>query len=125
MKEFDIEETGMFVPKGFFDKFQEELEAKIDQMEAEKLDIIAAKKRQEAAEKKLLLRRWSIAACTALLIGISPFVWKFMNQQATSPEASNIAMVESTQTSDIESEDEMMVFMVSDLDIYENFYADL
>ena len=125
MKEFDIEETGMFVPKGFFDKFQEELEAKIDQMEAEKLDIIAAKKRQEAAEKKLLLRRWSIAACTALLIGISPFVWKFMNQQPSSPEASNIAMVETTQSSDIESEDEMMVFMVSDLDIYENFYADL
>lgn len=125
MKEFDIEETGMFVPKGFFDKFQEELEAKIDQMEAEKLDIIAAKKRQEAAEKKLLLRRWSIAACTALLIGISPFVWKFMNQQTSSPEVSNIAMVESTQASDIESEDEMMVFMVSDLDIYENFYADL
>lgn len=125
MKEFDIEETGMFVPKGFFDKFQEELEAKIDQMEAEKLDIIAAKKRQEAAEKKLLLRRWSIAACTALLIGISPFVWKFMNQQNASPEISNLAMVESTQASDIESEDEMMVFMVSDLDIYENFYADL
>ncbi len=125
MKEFDIEETGMFVPKGFFDKFQEELEAKIDQMEAEKLDIIAAKKRQEAAEKKLLLRRWSIAACTALLIGISPFVWKFMNQQTASPEISNLAMVESTQASDIESEDEMMVFMVSDLDIYENFYADL
>lgn len=125
MKEFDIEETGMFVPKGFFDKFQEELEAKIDQMEAEKLDIIAAKKRQEAAEKKLLLRRWSIAACTALLIGISPFVWKFMNQQTSSPEVSNLAMVESTQASDIESEDEMMVFMVSDLDIYENFYADL
>ena len=125
MKEFDIEETGMFVPKGFFDKFQEELEAKIDQMEAEKLDIIAAKKRQEAAEKKLLLRRWSIAACTALLIGISPFVWKFMNQQNASPEVNNLAMVESTQASDIESEDEMMVFMVSDLDIYENFYADL
>ena len=125
MKEFDIEETGMFVPKGFFDKFQEELEAKIDQMEAEKLDIIAAKKRQEAAEKKLLLRRWSIAACAALLIGISPFVWKFMNQQNASPEISNLAMVESTQASDIESEDEMMVFMVSDLDIYENFYADL
>lgn len=125
MKEFDIEETGMFVPKGFFDKFQEELEAKIDQIEAEKLDIIAAKKRQEAAEKKLLLRRWSIAACTALLIGISPFVWKFMNQQNASPEVSNLAMVESTQASDIESEDEMMVFMVSDLDIYENFYADL
>lgn len=125
MKEFDIEETGMFVPKGFFDKFQEELEAKIDQMEAEKLDIIAAKKRQEAAEKKLLLRRWSIAACTALLIGISPFVWKFMNQQNASPEISNLTMVESTQASDIESEDEMMVFMVSDLDIYENFYADL
>lgn len=125
MKEFDIEETGMFVPKGFFDKFQEELEAKIDQMEAEKLDIIAAKKRQEAAEKKLLLRRWSIAACTALLIGISPFVWKLMNQQTSSPEASNIAMVETTQSSDIESEDEMMVFMVSDLDIYEYFYADL
>ena len=125
MKEFDIEETGMFVPKGFFDKFQEELEAKIDQMEAEKLDIIAAKKRQEAAEKKLLLCRWSIAACTALLIGISPFVWKFMNQQNASPEVNNLAMVESTQASDIESEDEMMVFMVSDLDIYENFYADL
>lgn len=125
MKEFDIEETGMFVPKGFFDKFQEELEAKIDQMEAEKLDIIAAKKRQEAAEKKSLLRHWSIAACTALLIGISPFVWKFMNQQTSSPEVSNLAMVESTQASDIESEDEMMVFMVSDLDIYENFYADL
>lgn len=125
MKEFDIEETGMFVPKGFFDKFQEELEAKIDQMEAEKLDIIAAKKRQEAADKKLLLRRWSIAACTALLIGISPFVWKFMNQQNASPEVNNLAMVESTQASDIESEDEMMVFMVSDLDIYENFYADL
>lgn len=125
MKEFDIEETGMFVPKGFFDKFQEELEAKIDQMEAEKLDIIAAKKRQEAAEKKLLLRRWSIAACAALLIGISPFVWKFMNQQIASPEVNNLAIVESTQASDIESEDEMMVFMVSDLDIYENFYADL
>lgn len=125
MKEFDIEETGMFVPKGFFDKFQEELEAKIDQMEAEKLDIIAAKKRQEAAEKKLLLRRWSIAACTALLIGISPFVWKFLNQRTASPEVNNLAMVESAQASDIESEDEMMVFMVSDLDIYENFYADL
>lgn len=120
MKEFDIKETGMFVPDGFFDKFQKELEAKIDQQEAEKLKI-------KAAKKQLSIRRWSIAACACLIIGLSPVVWHFMKE----PSAAQSEIIDPLYSqvdysdSDIESEDEIMVSMISDMDIYENFYAEL
>ena len=131
MKEFDVKETGMFVPEGFFDKFQKELEEKIDQQEAQKLDILAAKKRAEeakkATERRLRIQHWSIAACACLLIGLASFAWFNFDASQTTHESVAVPM-EVAQAdnfvSDIDSED-IVVSMVSDLDIYENFYADL
>ena len=126
MKEFDIKETGMFVHEGFFDKFQKELEAKIDEQEAQKLDILKAKRAAEE-RRSIMARRWAIAACACVLIGMAPFAWIYFDNSSNPQEPVSVheglAQLETIET-DMES-DEIMGCMISDLDIYENFYADL
>lgn len=114
-KEFGTRNTGMFVPEGFFEEFQKNLEKQIDLVESKR------------NRRHILLRRWSVAASVCLLIGLTPLAWKFFsNPSQEQPRPVSIAEFEAEvePVMDINTE-EIMVSTISDLDIYENFYANL
>lgn len=121
--EFGTKETGMFVPDGFFADFQKNLEMKIDEMEAQKIGVETVEEEPMIGkQKRFTLRQWSIAASICVLLGLIPFAWNmFKTEPTVSEEEEFIAEV---VTEDLDSE-EIMVSTISDMDIYEYFYADL
>lgn len=111
--EFGTRETGMFVPDGFFAEFQKNLEHKID--------IEAAKK----AQRKISIRRWSIAASICLLLGLAPVAWNIFSKDNAEPQSQTADVYAETDYYEDMNSDEIMVSVISDLDIYETFYANL
>lgn len=106
--EFGTRNTGMYVPDDFFQKFQTELEKKID----------------EKAQKRLSIRRWSIAASICLLIGLAPVAWIIFGSEGNTSIVTEGEMYAEAESEDINTDD-IMVTAISDYDIYEYFYADL
>lgn len=105
--EFGTRETGMFVPDGFFAEFQKELEKKIDQK----------------TQRHITIRRWSIAASICLLLSLTPIAWNAFNNESVS-QAPESELLAETETEDMNAED-ILTSTITDLDIYEYFYADL
>lgn len=105
--EFGTRETGMFVPDGFFAEFQKELEKKIDQKN----------------QRHITIRRWSIAASIGLLLSLTPIVWNAVDKEPTS-QIQETEMLADIETEDMNTED-ILTSTITDLDIYEYFYADL
>ena len=106
--EFGTRETGMFVPEGFFAGFQKNLEEKIDQK----------------VQRHITIRRWSIAASICLLLGLAPVAYSIFNDEPAAQQTEPEVTYAEVESEDINTE-EIMYSIVSDLDIYENFYADL
>ena len=106
--EFGTRETGMYVPAGFFIEFQKDLESKID----------------KKVQRHIAIRRWSIAASICLLLGLAPVAWQFFSSPSNPQQPASEIYAETDIYEDFDSE-EIMVSAISDLDIYEYFYADL
>ena len=113
-------QAGMTVPEGFFEQFQQQLEAKIDTLEALKTpaEVTLPKK------SDYRIFRWSIAASVAILIGIGVYVFT-SNHSADylpSQEESSFAQTES-QEEEYSMED-MVMRSVNDFELYD-LYCEL
>lgn len=110
------QQAGMTVPEGFFEQFQQQIEAKIDQLESEKqAPVIEMPVRRHQS----LMARWAVAACAVVLVGVGAFY------MTTNEEVQEDVQVAQTESVDEQSElEEMMMHSVSDYDLYE-YYCEL
>lgn len=112
------QQAGMTVPEGFFEQFQLQLEAKIDEMEESKQEVPVI---EMSSQKSNWIARWSIAACAVVLIGVGAFV-----MTSTPDESLEDVQVAAQADKDVEQSDmeEMMMHSVNDYDLYE-YYCEL
>lgn len=114
-------QAGMTVPEGFFEQFQQQLEAKIDTLEAVKpAPVVEMPKRTHR-----LLSRWAVAACCLLVIGIGAIVsFNHTSDEVAPAVATETAEAASTQSEDESEMEEMIIRSVNDFELYD-YYCDL
>lgn len=108
--------VGMTVPEGFFAEMQRRVEAEID--------------RTEHIARLRRLRRWSVAASVALIVGLFTLAlgrWDTEHPVAAEPAVATAALLPSAdvEAAEGETDDDMLLARLSDYDIYEAFFADL
>ena len=113
-------QAGMTVPEGFFEQFQQHLEAKIDTLEALKAPA------EVTLPKKFDYRifRWSIAASVEVLIGIGVYVFT-SNHSADYLPSQEDSLLAQTESLDEEcSVEDMVMRSVNDFELYD-LYCEL
>lgn len=112
-------QAGMSVPVGFFEQFQQQLEAKIDTLEAVKPAPIVEMPRRTYS----MATRWAIAACCSLLVGIGIFVTLNNDETNATPSAVNASLA-NTQTEEEAEMEEIIIRSVNDFELYD-YYCEL
>lgn len=110
-------QAGMTVPDGFFNQFQQQLEAKIDLLEVVKpAPVVEMPKRNFS-----MAIRWAAAACCLLVIGVGASWFFQSNDNSTPNDATEVVALQG----DVESEmEEMIIRSVNDFELYE-YYCEL
>ena len=110
-------QAGMTVPEGFFEQFQQQLEAKIDTLEAVKNPSVGTVQ----PKNDYRIFRWSIAASVAFLIGIGVYAF-YSNDSADMPSQEELAQSESLEEEC--SVEDMVMRSVNDFELYD-LYCEL
>lgn len=113
-------QAGMTVPEGFFEQFQQQLEAKIDTLEALKAKAPAEVTLPKKNDYRIF--RWSIAASVAILIGIGVYVFYSNHSADYQQEESSFAQTESLDEEC--SVEDMVMRSVNDFELYD-LYCEL
>ncbi len=109
-------QAGMTVPEGFFEQFQQQLEAKIDTLEAVKPAPVVEMPRRSFT----LFSRWAIAACCTLIIGIGAIIAFNANPGDASVESAEVVASQEEET----EMEEMIIRSVNDFELYD-YYCEL
>ena len=113
-------QAGMTVPEGFFEQFQQQLEAKIDTLEAVRQAPVV----EMPVRRNSWLTGWSAAACVVLLIGLGFGVYQWIGEGSLATDTDpQMAKTESVESEEAEME-EMMIRSVNDFELYD-FYCEL
>lgn len=114
-------QAGMTVPEGFFEQFQQQLEAKIDTLEAVKpAPVVEMPRRQTVG-----WMRWAVAACCLLLVGIGGVYLMDNADSASATQSLAEESVDNAEGSNSASEmEEMLIRSVNDFELYD-FYCEL
>ena len=115
------QQAGMTVPDGFFQQFQQQLETKIDALEAVKpvAPVVEMSRRSTISH----VMRWSVAACCALVLGVGAFF--VLSESTTSDGTTPTAAAESVDVQTEESEmEDMIIRSVNDFEMYD-YYCEL
>jgi len=111
-------QAGMTVPEGFFEQFQQQLEAKIDTLEAVKPAPVIEMPRRTFSKAV----RWAVAACCTLVIGIGALmVFQTEENSATEATSTEVAAVQEAEDTEME---EMIIRSVNDFELYD-YYCEL
>ena len=111
-------QAGMTVPEGFFDQFKQQMEAKIDTLEAIKQTPVI----EMPQKNKFNLVRWAVAACAAVLLVFGIIAYYQIDNNAKLMKVDQVASNDSSDE-DYNMED-MVIRSVNDFELYE-FYCDL
>lgn len=108
--------TGMTVPEGFFDNFQQAMEQQIDAYEA-------ARRPKVHRTLRLKFVLWvSAAACLGLLVGLAlPKLYDAATLSIDAPAADEYAEADGIETQE-QLEQDVMLASLSDYDIFEYYY---
>lgn len=119
-KEGERSHAGMTVPEGFFQQFQQKLEAEIDRRESR-----PAQTPSPVIGRRPLFQRWAVAAAVVLLLGVGFFIYNSVGEEdALTPGAAQLAA--NTEEADVSASDaeEMLIGSVNDYDLYD-LYCDI
>ncbi|MCR5394651.1 MAG: hypothetical protein K6E86_04590 [Bacteroidales bacterium] len=111
-------QAGMSVPDGFFEQFQQQLEAKIDTLEAVKQSPVIPMPQQSNTRR---LMRWAVAACAVVVISIGALTYFQMQDDSSVIPAPQTAAIEQAVDS-VEEEynmEDMVMRSVNDFELYE------
>ena len=111
----------MTVPEGFFEQFQQQLEAKIDTLEAVKpaAPVVEMPRRDNST----WLPRAAIAACAVLLVGVGLGVYLLSGGDPLATDIESQYAQKESVVDESEMED-LMVGSVNDYELYE-YYCEL
>ena len=112
------QQAGMSVPDGFFEQFQQQLEAKIDTLEAVRQAPVV-----EMPARSRWLKGWAIAACAMLIVGIGIGIG-LMTGDEPSATTTEQQMAQGENSDEENEMEDMMLRSVNDFELYE-YYCEL
>jgi len=112
------QQAGMSVPDGFFEQFQQQLEAKIDTLEAVRQAPVV-----EMPARSRWLKGWAIAACAMLIVGIGLGIG-LMTGDEPSATTTEQQMAQGENSDEENEMEDMMLRSVNDFELYE-YYCEL
>ena len=120
-KKNERRQAGMTVPEGFFEQFQQQLEAKIDTLEAVKpaAPVVEMPRRDNST----WLTRAAVAACAVLLVGVGLGVYLLSGGDPLATDIESQYAQKESVVDESEMED-LMVGSVNDYELYE-YYCEL
>lgn len=117
-------QAGMTVPEGFFEQFQQRIEAEIDRQE--KTAPVIGKKEEAPmpviGQRRSLILRWSVAASVVVLLGIGFMAYRMVDAPVQVTDETLLA--NSFENYYENDEQDLVMDAVSDFDLYD-LYCDL